>query len=73
MRCKRCQGLIVMECSADTECSAVLAGVNAMRCVNCGAREYARGDQNSGGFTVPNPHVVSRGRGVENRATRSLT
>jgi hypothetical protein len=42
MRCQRCRGLIVMECCADTEFSEGSVGVSAMRCLNCGARQYVR-------------------------------
>jgi hypothetical protein len=40
MRCKRCHGLIVMERCADAEFSEGSAGVSAIRCINCGAREH---------------------------------
>lgn len=40
MCCKRCHGLIVIEHCADAEFSEGSAGVSAIRCINCGAREH---------------------------------
>ena len=60
MRCKRCHGLIVLECCTDAGFNEGSAGVSVMRCVNCGAREYVRIAQTSG-FAFPNPREVPRG------------
>jgi hypothetical protein len=37
MRCKRCDGLIIVELSVEEELEEQLAGRGALRCVNCGA------------------------------------
>lgn len=37
MRCKRCDGLMVVELSVEGELEEQLDGCGALRCVNCGA------------------------------------
>ena len=58
MRCKRCRGLIVTEYCMDGTCIEGLVGVREVRCVNCGAREYARATQQLGGVTLTIPRDV---------------
>ena len=58
MRCKRCRGLIVMEHCMDGAVIEGLAEVREVRCVNCGAREYAKAAQKLGGFALSTPRDV---------------
>ncbi len=58
MRCKRCRGLIVMEYCTDGAFIEGLAGVREVRCVNCGAREYAQVAHQLGGVTLATPRDV---------------
>ena len=37
MRCKRCDGLMIVELGADEDPAEPAAGRGALRCVNCGA------------------------------------
>ena len=60
MRCQRCQGLIVTEHCLDGAFIEGLAGVREVRCVNCGAREYAEAAQKLGGFALSTPRDVQR-------------
>ncbi|MBS0151494.1 MAG: hypothetical protein JSR31_11185 [Nitrospira sp.] len=42
MRCKRCSGLMVVECCVEEELEEQQAGRGALRCVNCGAMVTVR-------------------------------
>jgi DNA-directed RNA polymerase subunit M/transcription elongation factor TFIIS len=42
MRCKRCNGLMIVESSIEDECEEQLAGRGALRCINCGAMVTVR-------------------------------
>lgn len=37
MRCKRCDGLMIVELCVEEELEEQLAGRGALRCLNCGA------------------------------------
>lgn len=37
MRCKRCDGLMIVELSVEEELEEQQAGRGALRCINCGA------------------------------------
>lgn len=42
MRCKRCGGLMVVECCVEEELEELQSGRGALRCVNCGAMVTVR-------------------------------
>ncbi|MDH4155543.1 MAG: hypothetical protein OEV01_17340 [Nitrospira sp.] len=42
MRCKRCSGLMIVECCVKEELEEQQAGRGALRCVNCGAMVTVR-------------------------------
>lgn len=42
MRCKRCDGLLVVELCVEEELEEQVAGRGALRCVNCGAMVNVR-------------------------------
>ena len=42
MRCKRCSGLMIVECCVEEELEEQQAGRGALRCVNCGAMVTVR-------------------------------
>ncbi len=42
MRCKRCDGLMVVEVSVEEELEEQEAGRGALRCINCGAMVNVR-------------------------------
>jgi RNase P subunit RPR2 len=42
MRCKRCDGLMIVELSVEEELEEQLAERGALRCVNCGAMVNVR-------------------------------
>ncbi len=42
MRCKRCNGLMVVECCVEDEFGEQLEGRGVLRCVNCGAMVTVR-------------------------------
>ena len=42
MHCKRCNGLMVVECCIEDELEEQLAGRGALRCLNCGAMVTVR-------------------------------
>ena len=42
MRCKRCDGLMIVELSVEDELEEQQAGRGALRCLNCGAMVNVR-------------------------------
>lgn len=42
MRCKRCGGLMVVECCVEDELEELQSGRGALRCINCGAMVTVR-------------------------------
>lgn len=42
MRCKRCDGLMIIELSVEEELKEQEAGRGALRCINCGAMVNVR-------------------------------
>ncbi|MBL8036163.1 hypothetical protein ACYX34_07240 [Nitrospira sp. CMX1] len=42
MRCKRCSGLMIVECCVEEAIEEQQAGRGALRCVNCGAMVTVR-------------------------------
>jgi hypothetical protein len=42
MHCKRCNGLMIVECCVEDELEEQLAGRGVLRCVNCGAMVTVR-------------------------------
>ena len=42
MRCKRCDGLMIVELSVEEELEEQEAGRGALRCINCGAMVNVR-------------------------------
>jgi hypothetical protein len=66
MRCKRCDGLMMVELCVEEELDEQLAGRGALRCVNCGAMVNVRMLRNLANRHVealaPTGHTVPRGR-----------